>query len=404
MSRLAGLDDLDVAGRRVLLRCDLNVPLDGTTITDDGRIKAALATIEVLGSRGARVVVLAHLGRPKGGPTPQNTSELSLAPVAARLGELLGGAIAMATDVTGPSARATIRALCDGDIAMLENVRFDARETSKNRGERLGLATELAALGDCYVGDGFGVLHRNQASVTELAELLPHAAGLLVERETAVFAALLANPDRPYTVVLGGSKVSDKLGVIKNLLPRVDRLLIGGGMCFTFLAALGHQIGASLCEADNLDTVRGFLRQATAQGVELVLPTDVVVAQEISADAKSRVVNIDQGIAEGWMGLDIGPESASTFSRLVQTSRTVVWNGPMGVFEIPQFAAGTQAVAQALTRVYGTSVVGGGDSAAAIRLLGIDESAISHISTGGGASLEFLEGATLPGLAVLRTD
>ncbi len=404
MSRLAGLDDLDVAGRAVLLRCDLNVPLDGTTITDDGRIKAALATIEVLGSRGARVVVLAHLGRPKGGPTPQNTLELSLAPVAARLGELLGGAIAMATDVTGPSARATIRALCDGDIAMLENVRFDVRETSKDRGERLGLATELAALGDCYVGDGFGVLHRNQASVTELAELLPHAAGLLVERETAVFAALLANPDRPYTVVLGGSKVSDKLGVIKNLLPRVDRLLIGGGMCFTFLAALGHQIGASLCEVDYLDTARGFLRQATAQGVELVLPTDVVVAQEISADAKSRVVNIDQGIAEGWMGCDIGPESATTFSRLVQTSRTVVWNGPMGVFEVPQFAAGTQAVAQALTRVNGTSVVGGGDSAAAIRLLGIDESAISHISTGGGASLEFLEGATLPGLAVLRTD
>ncbi len=404
MSQLAGLDDLDVAGRAVLLRCDLNVPLDGTTITDDGRIKAALATIEVLGSRGARVVVLAHLGRPKGGPTPQNTLELSLAPVAARLGELLGGAIAMATDVTGPSARATIRALCDGDIAMLENVRFDARETSKDRGERLGLATELAALGDCYVGDGFGVLHRNQASVTELAELLPHAAGLLVERETAVFAALLANPDRPYTVVLGGSKVSDKLGVIKNLLPRVDRLLIGGGMCFTFLAALGHQIGASLCEVDYLDTARGFLRQATAQGVELVLPTDVVVAQEISADAKSRVVNIDQGIAEGWMGCDIGPESATTFSRLVQTSRTVVWNGPMGVFEVPQFAVGTQAVAQALTRVNGTSVVGGGDSAAAIRLLGIDESAISHISTGGGASLEFLEGATLPGLAVLRTD
>ncbi len=398
MSRLVGLDDLDVAGRTVLLRSDLNVPLDGTTITDDGRIKGALPTIRVLRERGARVVILAHLGRPGGRPNP----DLSLAPVGVRLGELLNIPVAVAQDVVGPSAHAVVAGMQDGDVALLENVRFDARETSKDRDERHALAEEFAALGDCYVGDGFGVVHRDQASVTELPALLPHAAGLLVERETAVFDSLLSEPARPYTVVLGGSKVSDKLGVIKNLLGRVDRLLIGGGMCFTFLAAQGHKIGGSLFEADQVENVRGFIQQAAEGNVELVLPVDVVIAQEVSEESASRVVGVGDGIPDGWMGLDIGPESAAAFSRLVETSHTVVWNGPMGVFEVAQFAAGTKAVAEAMTRVDGTSVVGGGDSAAAVRLLGIDEGAISHISTGGGASLEFLEGRTLPGLDVLR--
>lgn len=398
MSRLVGLDDLEVAGRTVLLRCDLNVPLDGTRITDDGRIQGALPTIRVLRERGARVVVLAHLGRPGGRPDPA----LSLAPVGIRLGQLLGVPVAVAPDVCGSGARAVVSALNDGDVAVLENVRFDPRETSKDRDQRLALARELAALGDCYVGDGFGVVHRHQASVTELPLLLPHAAGLLVERETAVFDSLLSEPARPYTVVLGGSKVSDKLGVIDNLLGRVDRLLIGGGMCFTFLAARGNAIGASLVEPDQLETVRRFMRQASEKEVELLLPHDIVIAQSVSDTSEFRTIEVASGIPDGWMGLDIGPESAAQFSLLIETSRTVVWNGPMGVFEVAQFAAGTKAVAQAMTRVDGTSVVGGGDSAAAVRLLGIDEGAISHISTGGGASLEFLEGRTLPGLNVLR--
>jgi phosphoglycerate kinase len=291
-----------------------------------------------------------------------------------------------------------------GEVALLENVRFDARETSKDINERTVLASHWAALGDCFVSDGFGVVHREQASVTELATLLPHAAGLLVAREAEVFNALLSDPAHPYTVVLGGSKVSDKLGVIENLLARVDRLIIGGGMCFTFLVAQGYAVGASLVEADQLEKIAGFIEIAADTGVDLVLPTDLVVADSFSADAQTRVVTVAEGVPDEWMGLDIGPKSAAAFAQLVEESATVVWNGPMGVFEMEPFAAGTRAVGEALTRVSGMSVVGGGDSAAAIRMMEIDESAISHVSTGGGASLEFLEGRTLPGLAVLSTS
>ncbi len=402
MSPVVSLSDLAVSGRTVLLRADFNVPLDTDEsghriITDDGRIRAALPTIESLTSQGAKVVILAHLGRPKGSPD----ESLSLRPVAARLSELLGGSVVMADDVCGESAKAVVAGLGVGGVAMLENVRFDVRETSKDVGERTVLASHWAALGDCFVSDGFGVLHREQASVTELPQLLPHAAGLLVERETEVFTTLVTDPQRPYTVVLGGSKVSDKLGVIANLITKVDRLLIGGGMCFTFLVAQGHQVGASLVEQDQVGTVKGFLVDATERGVELVLPTDLVIADAFAADANTRVVSVAEGVPDGWMGLDIGPESASHFARLVEDSATVVWNGPMGVFEMTAFAAGTRAVGEALTRVKGMSVVGGGDSAAAVRLLGINEELISHISTGGGASLEFLEGRTLPGIAVL---
>jgi len=387
----------------VLLRADLNVPLDtdadgNRVITDDGRIRASLPTIEALTSQGARVVVLAHLGRPKG----EYNEALSLRPVAARLSELLPVPVAMADDVCGPSAKSVVASLASGEVALLENVRFDPRETSKDVGERTSLASQWAALGDCFVSDGFGVVHREQASVTELAQLLPHAAGLLVAREAEVFHGLLNDPQRPYTVVLGGSKVSDKLGVIANLLTQVDRLLIGGGMCFTFLAAAGHEVGASLVELDQLETVRGLREQAAERGVELVLPTDLVIADKFAADAATEVVTVEQGVPQGWMGLDIGPQTAVAFSELVRSSRTVVWNGPMGVFEMAPFAGGTRAVAQALAEVDGMSVVGGGDSAAAIRLLGIDESSISHVSTGGGASLEFLEGRTLPGLKALE--
>ncbi|MGV1036869.1 MAG: phosphoglycerate kinase [Candidatus Nanopelagicales bacterium] len=403
MSPLVGLADLPVAGRTVLLRADLNVPLDtdadgNRIITDDGRIRASLPTIEALTRQGARVVVLAHLGRPKG----EYNEALSLRPVAARLSELLPVPVAMADDVCGTSARSVVEGLAPGEVALLENVRFDARETSKDVGERTTLASQWAALGDCFVSDGFGVVHREQASVTELAQLLPHAAGLLVAREAEVFHGLLNNPKRPYTVVLGGSKVSDKLGVISNLLTQVDRLLIGGGMCFTFLAAAGHEVGASLVELDQLEIVRGLREQAAERGVELVLPTDLVIADKFAADAAIEVVTVDQGVPPGWMGLDIGPQTAIAFAQLVRSSHTVVWNGPMGVFEMAPFAGGTRAVAQALTQVEGMSVVGGGDSAAAIRLLGIDESSISHVSTGGGASLEFLEGRTLPGLKALE--
>ena len=403
MSPLVGLADLPVAGRTVLLRADLNVPLDtdadgNRVITDDGRIRASLPTIEALTSQGARVIVLAHLGRPKG----EYDEALSLRPVAARLSELLPVPVAMADDVCGPSAKSVVEGLAPGEVALLENVRFDARETSKDVGERTNLASQWAALGDCFVSDGFGVVHREQASVTELAQLLPHAAGLLVAREAEVFHGLLNDPQRPYTVVLGGSKVSDKLGVISNLLTQVDRLLIGGGMCFTFLAAAGHDVGASLVELDQLETVRGLREQALARGVELVLPTDLVIADKFAADAATEVVTVEQGVPQGWMGLDIGPETSAAFAQLVRSSHTVVWNGPMGVFEMAPFANGTRAVAQALTQVDGMSVVGGGDSAAAIRLLGINESTISHVSTGGGASLEFLEGRTLPGLKALE--
>ena len=405
MTRVVRLADLDVDGQTVLLRCDLNVPLETSSdgyqvITDDGRIRGSLPTIEYLTEHDARVVVLAHLGRPKGLPE----ESLSLRPVAARLSELLPGPVVMADDVCGPSAAAVAAGLQDGEVGVLENVRFDARETSKDPQERAELAQQWAEFGDYFVSDGFGVVHREQASVTDLAKLLPHAAGLLVEREAEVFTKLLTDPQRPYTVVLGGSKVSDKLGVIKNLLTRVDRLLIGGGMCFTFLVAQGYQVGKSLVELDQVDTVRGFLDEAADRGVELVLPTDLVVAEQFSASSPTRVVTVAEGVPDGWMGLDIGPESAAAFASLVEASKTVVWNGPMGVFEMAPFAAGTRAVGEALTRVGGMTVVGGGDSAAAVRLLHIDEKSISHVSTGGGASLEFLEGRTLPGLAVLEEN
>ena len=396
------IDDLDVAGRRVLVRADFNVPLedagDGTRrITDDGRIRAALPTIESLRSRGARVILVAHLGRPKGEPKP----ELSLAPVAARLSELLGAPVAFATDVTGESAAAVVAGLGDSDVALLENVRYDARETSKDAAVRGALAAELAAFADLYVSDGFGVVHREQASVTDVARLLPHAAGRLVLSEVEVFRKVLGDPDRPYAVVLGGSKVSDKLGVIENLLGTVDRLLVGGGMCFTFLAAQGKNVGSSLLEADQIETVKGLIATAEARGVELVLPVDVIVATAFSADAEHKDVTVDD-IEDGWMGLDIGPNSRALFADRLADARTVVWNGPMGVFEMAPYAEGTRAVAEAITRVDGLTVVGGGDSAAAVRLLGIDESGFSHISTGGGASLEFLEGRILPGIAVLE--
>jgi phosphoglycerate kinase len=396
------IDDLDVAGRRVLVRVDFNVPLedagDGTRrITDDGRIRAALPTIESLRSRGARVVLVAHLGRPQGKAKP----ELSLAPAAVRLSELLGAPVAFATDVTGESARAVVAGLGDGDVALLENVRFDARETSKDVAERGALAAELASLADVFVSEGFGVVHREQASVTDVARLLPHAAGRLVLAEVEVFRKVLGNPDRPYAVVLGGSKVSDKLGVIENLLSSVDRLLVGGGMCFTFLAAQGKNVGSSLLEADQIDTVKGLIASAEARGVELVLPVDVIVATAFAADADHKDVTVDD-IEDGWMGLDIGPTSRVLFAERLADAKTVVWNGPMGVFEMAPYAEGTRAVAEAITRVDGLTVVGGGDSAAAVRLLGIDESGFSHISTGGGASLEFLEGRTLPGIAVLE--
>jgi len=396
------IDDLDVAGRRVLVRADFNVPLedagDGTRrITDDGRIRAALPTIESLRSRGARVILVAHLGRPKGEAKP----ELSLAPVAQRLAELLHVPVALAGDVTGPSAQAIVADMADGDVVLLENVRYDARETSKDPAERAALAAELASLADLFVSDGFGVVHREQASVTDVARLLPHAAGRLVLSEVEVFRKVLGDPDRPYAVVLGGSKVSDKLGVIENLLGSVDRLLVGGGMCFTFLAAQGKGVGSSLLEADQIETVKGLIATAEARGVELVLPVDVIVATAFSADAEHKDVTVDD-IEDGWMGLDIGPNSRALFADRLADAKTVVWNGPMGVFEMAPYAEGTRAVAEAITRVDGLTVVGGGDSAAAVRLLGIDESGFSHISTGGGASLEFLEGRTLPGIAVLE--
>ncbi|MEN5073438.1 phosphoglycerate kinase [Isoptericola cucumis] len=390
----------DLRGRRVLVRSDFNVPLDGTTITDDGRIRAALPTLRRLADAGARVVVTAHLGRPKGSPDPQ----FSLAPVAARLGELLGQDVALADDVTGPSARATVDGLEDGRVALLENVRFDARETSKVDAERAELAGELAALADAFVSDGFGVVHRKQASVYDVAKVLPAAAGELVLAEVKALSRATTDPERPYAVVLGGSKVSDKLGVIENLLTKADRLLIGGGMVFTFLAAQGHSVGSSLLEADQVDTVKGYLSQAAEAGVEIVLPTDIVAADSFAADAPHRTVPADQ-IPDGTMGLDIGPESGARFAARLADAKTVVWNGPMGVFEFDAFAAGTRAVAQGIvdaTAAGAFSIVGGGDSAAAVRALGFDEAGFSHISTGGGASLELLEGKELPGLAVLE--
>ncbi len=390
-----------LAGKRVVVRCDLNVPLQDGVIADDGRVRASLPTLNALINAGARVVVVSHLGRPDGAPDPA----YSLAPVAQRLSELLGKPVAFARDTVGESAHEAVAALADGDVAVLENLRFNAGETAKDDATRAAFARELAELGDALVSDGFGVVHRKQASVYDLAEILPSAAGLLIEAEVDVLDRLTENPERPYTVVLGGSKVSDKLGVIQHLLPRVDRLLVGGGMMFTFLKAQGHPVGSSLLEEDQLDTVRGYLADAAERGVEIVLPVDAVVAASFSADADHVVADADAledtAFGASGLGLDIGPRTAEIFAQAVQDSRTVFWNGPMGVFEMAPFAAGTRAVAEALTRVDGLSVVGGGDSAAAVRQLGFSDGQFGHISTGGGASLEFLEGKKLPGLEVL---
>ncbi|MBA2952873.1 phosphoglycerate kinase [Nocardioides sp. MAH-18] len=390
----------EVAGKRVLVRSDLNVPLDGTRITDDGRVRASVPTIRELAEAGARVVVVAHLGRPKGAPEER----FSLRPVAARLGELLGRPVAFASDTVGTSAQATVADLEDGEVALLENVRFNPGETSKDEAERGAFADQLAALADAFVSDGFGVVHRKQASVYDVAQRLPHAMGQLVSTEVGVLRRLTEEPERPYVVVLGGSKVSDKLGVIDNLLGKADKLLIGGGMVFTFLRAQGHEVGKSLLEEDQLDTCRSYLERAQQSGVEIVLPTDVVVDTAFPSGDRApepRVVAATEIPADA-LGLDIGPESGAAFADALRDARTVFWNGPMGVFETDEFAGGTRAVAEALTKIDGLSVVGGGDSAAAVRTLGFDESAFGHISTGGGASLEFLEGKELPGIKVLE--
>jgi phosphoglycerate kinase len=392
------VDDLGpLRGRRVLVRSDLNVPLDGTAISDDGRIRASAPTLADLADRGARVVVCAHLGRPKGAPD----DKYSLAPVAARLGEVLGRDVAFATDTVGESARATVEGLGDGQVALLENLRFNKGETAKDDGERGAFADQLAGLAEVYVGDGFGAVHRKHASVFDVPERLPHAAGALVLAEITVLRRLIHDPDRPYVVVLGGSKVSDKLGVIDNLLGTVDRLLIGGGMVFTFLKAQGYEVGNSLLEEDQLDAVRGYVEQAAAKGVELVLPVDIVAATAFAADADHDIVDVADFPADR-IGLDIGPRSSALFADKLRDARTVFWNGPMGVFEMAPFAEGTRAIAEAITEVDGLSVVGGGDSAAAVRQLGFDEKAFGHISTGGGASLELLEGKELPGLSALE--
>jgi phosphoglycerate kinase len=399
---LRTLDSLgSLAGKRVIVRCDLNVPLKDGVIGDDGRIRASLPTIQTLLDQGARVIVVSHLGRPKGEPDPQ----YSLGPVAERLAQLLERPVAFASDTVGASAQETVAGLHDGGVALLENLRFNAGETSKDDAERLAFARDLAALGDAVVSDGFGAVHRKHASVYDLEGLLPSAAGLLIAAELEVLDRLTEKPERPYTVVLGGSKVSDKLGVIDHLLPRVDRLLIGGGMLFTFLAAQGHKVGSSLLEADQIETVKGYIAAAQEKGVELVLPTDVVVAASFGADADHEVAPADAieetEFGAAGVGLDIGPDTAAVFAAAIAGSQTVFWNGPMGVFEFPAFAAGTRAVAQALTEVDGLSVVGGGDSAAAVRALGFADDRFGHISTGGGASLEFLEGKKLPGLEAL---
>ena len=384
-------------GKRVLVRSDLNVPLDGTTITDDGRIRASVPTIQQLRDAGARVVVCAHLGRPKGAPEER----YSLQPVGARLAELLGVPVTVAADTVGADARRLVDAAKDGDVVLLENLRFNAGETSKDDTERGAFADQLASLAEAFVSDGFGVVHRKQASVYDVAQRLPHAAGGLVVTEVEVLQRLTVDPARPYVVVLGGSKVSDKLGVIENLIGLADRILVGGGMVFTFLAAQGHEVGSSLLERDQLDAVRGYLRTAAERGVEIILPTDVVAATAFAADADHAVVAADV-IPADRMGLDIGPESAAAFAASLADAATVFWNGPMGVFEMEPYSHGTRAVAQALVDGNAFSVVGGGDSAAAVRRLGFDENAFGHISTGGGASLEYLEGKTLPGLSVLE--
>ena len=404
---MRGIDDLAVSGRRVLLRADLNVPLDGATITDDGRIRASLPTITRLAGRGARVLICAHLGRPSGGSYAERSNGgPSLAPVATRLAELLGSKVALAADVTGGSAASVAAGLADGEVAVLENIRFEPAETSKDDGERAGLARRLAALagpGGRYVGDGFGALHRRHASVYDLPALLPHAAGDLVLAEVAVLHRLTKDPERPYVVVLGGAKPSDKLAVIANLLGSADRLIIGGGMSYTFLKAQGHEVGMSLLETDMIPRVSELLAEAGRRGVEVVLPVDLVAATRYAPDAEHEVVPVTAFPADR-ESLDMGPATRALFAEKLTDARTVFWNGPVGVFEFPAFAAGTRAVAEAISHVTqtGLTVVGGGDSAAAVRILGFPEGAFTHISTGGGASLEYLEGRTLPGLAVLE--
>jgi phosphoglycerate kinase len=387
---------LELVGKRVFLRCDLNVPLKNGVITDDGRIKASLPTIKALLDKGASIVIAAHLGRPKGEAKP----ELSLAPVALRLGELLGKEIIFPGEVIGSEVTKSAQNLKAGEILLLENIRYSAAETSKEENERALLAAELAKLADLYVGDGFGAVHRKHASVYDLPKLLPHAAGFLVSAEVEVLKKLTQSPDLPYGVVLGGAKVSDKIAVISNLLDKVNVMAIGGGMVFTFLAAQGKEIGSSLVERDLIPTVKDLIAQAAKNGVELHLPTDIVVAPTFSADAPATLVSAD-AIPADQMGLDIGPESAKDFAKAIEKCKTVFWNGPMGVFEFAAFAEGTKVVAEALTKVSGISVVGGGDSAAAVRALGFADSQFGYISTGGGASLEYLEGKELPGLVAL---
>jgi len=399
---LRTIDSLgDLSGKRVLVRCDLNVPLKDGQITDDGRIRASLPTLNALINSGARVVVVSHLGRPDGAPD----AKYSLAPVAQRLSELLGKGVVFASDTVGSAAGEAVSGLADGDIALLENLRFNAGETSKDVAEREAFAGQLAAFADAFVSDGFGVVHRKQASVYEVAALLPSAAGLLIQTELEVLERLTRTPEAPYTVVLGGSKVSDKLAVIGALLPKVNTLLIGGGMLFTFLAAQGHKVGASLLETDQIDAVKGYLAEAERLGVEIVLPTDIVVASKFGADADVVTTASDAieqtPFGSSGLGLDIGPDTGERFAQVISASKTVFWNGPMGVFELAPFAAGTEAVAAALTTIDGLGVVGGGDSAAAVRALGFTDDQFGHISTGGGASLEFLEGKRLPGLEVL---
>ncbi|MCM2418721.1 phosphoglycerate kinase [Streptomyces sp. RKAG293] len=400
------IDDLlnegQVAGKRVFVRADLNVPLSGDTITDDGRIRAAVPTITKLVAAGAKVIVASHLGRPKGEPDPQ----FSLAPVAVRLGELLGTDVVFAADTVGDSAQAAVAGLADGGVVLLENLRFNAGETAKDDGERGAFADRLASLADLYVGDGFGAVHRKHASVFDLPARLPHAAGGLIATEVDVLKKLTSEVKRPYAVVLGGAKVSDKLGVIDHLLEKADRILIGGGMVFTFLKAQGHEVGKSMLQEDQIPVVQEYLKRAEAKGVEFVLPVDVVAAgafPDLKAQAPTNPVTVDvDAIPADVMGLDIGPESGALFASKLADAATVFWNGPMGVFEHPDYAEGTRAVAQALIDSPAFTVVGGGDSAAAVRILGFDENAFGHISTGGGASLEYLEGKTLPGLAALE--
>jgi phosphoglycerate kinase len=400
MRRLADLPSLD--GKRVIIRCDLNVPLDGDRITDDGRIVASIPTIRYLLEHGAAVIVISHLGRPEGAPDPK----YSLAPAAKRLGELLQQDVFFASDTVGSEANGAVKAMDRGAVVVLENLRFNSGETSKDTSEREAFAAKLAEFGDYFVSDGFGVVHRKQASVYELAQLLPSCGGLLIEKELDVLTRLTTNPERPYAVVLGGSKVSDKLGVIDHLLPTVNKLIVGGGMVFTFLAAQGYKVGASLLEVDQIETCKRYLARAQELGVEVVLPTDIVVASKFGADAEVAIMDSDAieetAFGTSGLGLDIGPKSAENFAKVIRDSNTVFWNGPMGVFEIEKFSHGTTTIAKALTQVKGLSVVGGGDSAAAVRILGFQDSQFGHISTGGGASLEFLEGKALPGIDVLN--